>query len=97
MIADGGHQITALEWDGWAAGRFEIRSAVIHTFPAFYSSTYNDSHRTSLMLHEIGHIVGLGHPSSNPISIMNSNPANVVSIATIQPFDRESVRLFYNQ
>jgi len=76
----------------YAAIHFTTRS-IFSVNGTSYSLTKAD--RTKTMVHEIGHALCLGHPSSTTTSIMRQGV--MLGITTPQDHDRNDLAVYYNQ
>jgi len=72
------------------AGRQYANFATIHVFEVNFEP-YAQSVKRNIMIHELGHVVGLGHNEDS--SVMHRDALQIPSTPTAR--DKEGVRLFY--
>ena len=78
--------------DGYFSSNGIVNYAQVYTNP-IYDSVLDDFMKTLVMGHEMGHVVGLGHPSSGTVSIMTQSQT---SYDRPQDHDRTDLENFYN-
>jgi hypothetical protein len=81
------------DFSGARSGRHYIVYSEIHVFSNNFT-TYNADMQRRIMVHEFGHVVGLGHPRTSLASIMHGTPTTMANNPT--DFDRTGIRLFYS-
>jgi len=74
------------------SGSFYANLARVYVYENNFRPLTADMRRR-VMIHEFGHVMGLGHPTGSSASIMHGTPGTIAT--NIMDFDRTSLNRFY--
>lgn len=68
--------------------------ARVYINPNKSTATLSAAKKQGLLVHELGHVYGLGHPGSSTQSVMVTGPSSL-KYTTLQPYDNQDLQRMY--